>query len=313
MIEVSKLTKKFGDVTAVNDVSFKVSKGEVVGFLGPNGAGKTTAMRVIAGFLPATKGQVKVADLNIKTNIIKTKQKIGYLPENNPLYTDMNPIEYLEYIAALRDIPKDKVKSAVKRVIDICGLSSMLGKNIGKLSKGFQQRVGLAQTLLADPEILLLDEPTTGLDPNQRVEIRELIKKIGQEKTVIISSHILSEVEATCNRVLIINQGKIVASGSPAELEAQDSGKVSIEVKIEGNDKGIVEKLKALAGVEKVAINTKVDRRNLDLEIFVDQKKDYRKDIIHKVLDHGSELLEIKQKGISLEHVFAQLTKQEHV
>lgn len=309
MIVVKDLVKKFAEITAVAGISFEIDKGEVVGFLGPNGAGKTTTMRILTGFLPATSGEVKVAGIDITEDSFAARKKIGYLAENNPLYHDQTPIEYLEYLASLRGIAKSQIHQAVKEVIASCGLRSVIRQDIGKLSKGFQQRVGLASTLLADPEILMLDEPTTGLDPNQRVEIRELIKRIGQEKTVIICSHILSEVEATCNRVLIINQGKIVASGTPKELESQATKANLIWIKIEGQAPGAENKLPSIKGVEKIQRLKTTDVKDSDFNITFSTDQDGRKEIIHGVLAAGYELLELRRREVNLEEVFAQLTK----
>lgn len=203
----------------LDNLSFTVTKGEVLGFLGPNGAGKTTTMKIITSFWPATSGQVLVAGLDTSANSLATRKKIGYLPETVPLYDDMRVFEYLKFIAQIRGLEKDKIKPRIKTVVSLCGLTKVLRQPIDELSKGFRQRVGLAQAIMHEPEILILDEPTTGLDPNQIVEIRDLIKTIGREKTVIFSTHILGEVSATCDRVIIINNGKIVGQGSPKELE----------------------------------------------------------------------------------------------
>lgn len=309
MIAVKNLEKKFGEVTAVDGISFEIQKGEIVGFLGPNGAGKTTTMRLITGFLSPDQGSIEIGGFDIAVDPLAARKKIGYLAENNPLYHDVNSIEHLEYIAALRNIPQSQIKSVVKKVIASCGLESVIRKDIGKLSKGFQQRVGLASTLLAEPEILILDEPTTGLDPNQRVEIRELIKEIGKEKTVIICSHILSEVEATCNRVYIINEGKIVAAGSPQELEAQTTKANLIWLKVEGPAVGFEDKLQRLPVIEKVERLKTSDKENSDFNVSVSPQADGRKEIVHSILNNGFEVLEIRRREVNLEEVFAQLTK----
>src|SRR5436309_2153162 len=216
-IRVSNLTKYYGNSLAVDNISFEVNKGEILGFLGPNGAGKTTTMKIVTTYMPPTSGEVKIDGLDIEESSLEVRRKIGYLPELNPLYLDMNVIEYLDYVAALDGIPEDKIKKKRNEMISVCGLESVKNKDIGELSKGFKQRVGLAQAMISDPEIIILDEPTSGLDPNQIIEIRNLIKKLGKQKTVILSTHILSEVQATCNRVIIVNKGKIAADGSPEE------------------------------------------------------------------------------------------------
>ncbi|MDO8668042.1 MAG: ATP-binding cassette domain-containing protein [bacterium] len=221
MIEIKNLTKKFGQNLVLDNLSFSVAKGEILGFLGPNGAGKTTTMKIITSFWPATSGQILIDGLDTAVNSLATRRKIGYLPETVPLYEDMRVFEYLKFVAEIRGLEKFKIMPRLKEVVSLCGLSKVWRRPIDELSKGFRQRVGLAQAIMHEPDILILDEPTTGLDPNQIVEIRDLIKTIGREKTVIFSTHILSEVSATCNRVIIINNGKIVGQGSPAELEKQ--------------------------------------------------------------------------------------------
>jgi len=219
MIEIKSLTKKFGQSLVLDNLSFSVAKGEILGFLGPNGAGKTTTMKIITSFWSPTAGSVLIDGLDTAGNSLATRRKIGYLPETVPLYEDMRVFEYLKFVAQIRGLEKTKIKARLKEVVATCGLTKVLRRPIDELSKGFRQRVGLAQAIMHEPDILILDEPTTGLDPNQIVEIRDLIKNIGREKTVIFSTHILSEVSATCDRVIIINRGRIVGQGSPSELE----------------------------------------------------------------------------------------------
>ena len=235
-IIVEKLVKTYGPQKAVDDISFKVNTGEVLGFLGPNGAGKTTTMKAITTFLIPDSGNIYIGNYSVGTNPEEVKQNIGYLPENNPLYEDMPVIDYLKFVGELQGITKEKITDSLLSVIDTCGLEAEKHKKISELSKGYKQRVGLAQALIHNPEVLILDEPTTGLDPNQIVEIRDLIRKIGREKTVILSSHILAEVEATCDRIMIINKGKIVADGTTVELRKQAQGNDIIKVRIEDND-----------------------------------------------------------------------------
>ena len=218
MIEIKNLTKKFGSNLVLSDLSFSVAQGEILGFLGPNGAGKTTTMKIITSFWSPTSGQILIDGIDTSVDSLATRKKIGYLPETVPLYEDMRVIEYLKFIAEIRGLEKSEVKSRLKQVVGTCGLNKVLRQPIEELSKGYRQRVGLAQAIMHRPDILILDEPTTGLDPNQIVEIRDLIKTIGQEKTVIFSTHILSEVSATCDRVIIINNGKIVGQGKPDDL-----------------------------------------------------------------------------------------------
>jgi ABC-2 type transport system ATP-binding protein len=241
MITAENLTKNFGDFRAINDISFTINRGEIVGLLGPNGAGKTTTLRILTCFFNPTLGRVKYDNLDVVEDSLKIRQKIGFLPENNPLYEDLKVKEYLTYAAEMHGLSKNKLKEAVTKVMDTCGLKDRANQEIGTLSKGYKQRVGLAQALIHDPEVLIMDEPTEGLDPNQRIEIRDLIKKIGSQKTVILSSHVLSEVEATCNRVLIINQGKIVASGTPDELKLQSARQTKIFLKVEAPFDQVIE------------------------------------------------------------------------
>ena len=232
-IIVENLTKQYGPQKAVDDISFKVDTGEILGFLGPNGAGKTTTMKIITCFMAPTNGDVKVNDVSIHSNQEEIKRKIGYLPENNPLYYDMPVLEYLDFVGELQGIEKNKIQNRIAEMVHVCGLNDEKHKKIGELSKGYRQRVGLAQAMIHDPEILILDEPTTGLDPNQIIEIRKLIRHIGKEKTVILSTHILPEVEATCDRILIINKGKIVADGTSETLRKQAQGNEMLRIEIQ--------------------------------------------------------------------------------
>ncbi len=239
-IKLENLTKTYGFQRAVDDISFEVKTGEVLGFLGPNGAGKTTTMKAITCYLTPSSGNVQVGGISVLENPDEVKKHIGYLPESNPLYYEMPVIDYLRFVAELQRIPQEKTDERIAEMIRVCGLKGEKHKKIRELSKGYRQRVGLAQALIHDPEVLILDEPTTGLDPNQIIEIRELIKKIGKEKTVILSSHILAEVEATCDRILIINKGKIVADGSSEQLRKQAQGNEILKVQILGGDRNDV-------------------------------------------------------------------------
>lgn len=253
-IVVENLTKKYGSQRAVDNISFEVNTGEILGFLGPNGAGKTTTMKIITCFMAPNEGDVKVNGISIHDNPDLIKTKIGYLPEHNPLYHDMQIFDYLKFVAELQGVPKEKVPERIAEMIKVCGLNAEKHKKIGELSKGYRQRVGLAQAMIHDPEILILDEPTTGLDPNQIVEIRKLIRELGKAKTVILSTHILPEVEATCDRILIINNGKIVANGSADTLRKQAHGEEVLRVKIEdapGKDQ-VVEALRTISTVALV-------------------------------------------------------------
>lgn len=232
-IVLQNITKRYGYQKAIDNISFHVKTGEVLGFLGPNGAGKTTTMKILAGLIVPNEGDARIGNFSVKENVEEIKKLIGYLPENNPLYLEMPVIDYLEFSAAIQGIPKNKTHERIREMIRKCGLNAEKHKKIGELSKGYRQRVGLAQAMIHDPEILILDEPTTGLDPNQIVEIRRLIKELGKEKTVILSTHILPEVEATCDRILIISKGKIVADGTSENLRKQSQGRELLRVRIE--------------------------------------------------------------------------------
>ncbi|MEI7980086.1 MAG: ATP-binding cassette domain-containing protein, partial [Bacteroidota bacterium] len=236
-VSVENITKTYGLQKAVDNISFKVNTGEIVGFLGPNGAGKTTTMKIITCFMPPNNGDVRVGGISVLENPEEVKKYIGYLPESNPLYKEMAIIDYLHYVAEIQGVLPGKIKERIFEMIRVCGLKNEKYKKIGELSKGYQQRVGLAQALIHNPAVLILDEPTSGLDPNQIVEIRELIKKIGKEKTVILCSHILAEVEATCDRIVIISNGKLVADGTASNLRKQAQNKEIVKVTIEDGDR----------------------------------------------------------------------------
>ncbi len=308
MIEVSHLTKKYGRFTAVDDISFNIPKGEIIGLLGPNGAGKTTTLRILTCYLTPSSGGVSIAGYDIYSDSLNIRKKIGYLSENAPLYDEMNVEEYLSFAAEMQDVPMREISKRIQHVSELCNIKDRLKQDIHELSKGYRQRVGLASTLIHDPEILILDEPTTGLDPNQRIEIRELIRKIGREKTVILSSHILSEVEATCDRVFIIHKGKIVASGTPSELKSDMQGKKKIFLKVEGDLNRLLDTLPRFEGIERV-LDANQNAGALDVVLEVKSGVDIRKPLIHFVLDSGFEILELHQEEKSLEDVFVQLTK----
>jgi ABC-2 type transport system ATP-binding protein len=305
-IVVENLTKKFGAQRAVDNISFRVKTGEILGFLGPNGAGKTTTMKAIVTYLTPNEGDIHVGNYSIHQNPDEIKKLIGYLPENNPLYSDMPVIDYLKFVAELQGIDKSKIKGKILEMIITCGLEGEKHKKIGELSKGYKQRVGLAQALIHDPQVLILDEPTSGLDPNQIVEIRELIKKIGREKTVILSSHILAEVEATCDRILIINKGKIVADGTSRDLRKQSEGREILKIKIEDGDKNEI--FKALQGLSAIGI---VDFMKKDESAFEVQSKpgiSSRKEIFKLCVQKGWSLTEMTPIETKLEDIFRELT-----
>lgn len=304
MIEVSNVSRLFGEFRAVDDISFSIKTGEIVGLLGPNGAGKTTTMRMIAGFLDSSSGFVKIDGIDVKENPVKTKSKIGYMPESAPMYSDMIVADYLEYIANVEgQDPAEKLP----HLVEICGLKEVMHKNIGELSRGNKQRVGLAHALMNDPEILILDEPTSGLDPNQVSEVRELIKKIGETRTVIISTHILSEVEMLCNRVIIISGGKKVADSSTEELRTH-YGNTSEVIVLTGGTEDIVKakfaSIQGSAGVKVSAVDGKIQSA-----ITVEGNAEIRPEIAKACVDADIPLYEMQLKKNSLEDVFKILTE----
>jgi ABC-2 type transport system ATP-binding protein len=308
MIEIKNLTKKIGENQILNDLSFSVKTGEILGFLGPNGAGKTSTMKIITSYWTPTSGSITIDGVDAVNDSLKTRAKIGYLPETVPLYEEMKVSEYLKFVAEMRGLSGDKLKARISEVAIACGVSGVMQKPIEELSKGYRQRVGLAQAIMGNPDVLILDEPTTGLDPNQIVEIRELIKKIGKEKTVIFSTHILSEVSAVCDRVIIINNGKIVGEGSPAELIGRTNAKAVITVKVEGNKEAIAAVLQKISGVVKVSL-AKTEGTVLVYQIETATGIDDRGIINKALIMGGFNVLEISKSEANLEDAFRELTK----
>ena len=305
-IQVENLTKIYGKQKAVDNISFTVHTGEVLGFLGPNGAGKTTTMKAITTFLVPDNGKINVGKFNTADHPEDVKRHIGYLPENNPLYAEMSVIDYLRFAAELQGVPKNRIRERILEMVKLCGLEGEKHKNINELSKGYQQRVGLAQALIHDPDVLILDEPTSGLDPNQIVEIRELIRTIGKEKTVILSSHILAEVEATCDRIMIINKGRIVADGTAKDLRKQAQGKEVLQVNIEDGDKNdIFNALKALHSVDMVDF---IKGKNNAFEIQSKPDTSSRRPVFELCVKNKWALLEMTIFETKLEDVFRELT-----
>ena len=304
-IIVENLTKKYGEQKAVNDISFKIETGEVVGFLGPNGAGKSTTMKMITCFMAPSNGNITVDDISVNENQSLIKKKIGYLPENNPLYFDMSIVDYLRFTAEIQGVSKSDIPGRIGEMIELCGLAREKHKNINELSKGFRQRVGLAQAMIHDPEVLILDEPTTGLDPNQIVEIRKLIKELGKQKTVILSSHILSEVEATCDRILIINRGRIVADGTSETLRSQADGQESLTVHIAPLNEDLEKSLLGLGSVEKVSA---IEDKPGFYSIQSKPNMESRKAIFDLCVKKKWYLLEMTGIETRLEDVFRDLT-----
>jgi ABC-2 type transport system ATP-binding protein len=309
MIEVDGLTKDYGPTRAVDHVSFTVRRGEVLGFLGPNGAGKSTTMKMLTCYLSPTDGRARVAGFDTFDESLQVRRRLGYLPEDTPIYRDMTVLEYLEFAAEMRGMAPDRAASRIHDVGVRCGLSDVAGKEVRELSKGFRQRVGLAQAMLHDPDILILDEPTSGLDPNQIVEIRSLIKEIGREKTVILSTHILPEVQATCSRILIISGGKLVADGTPEALRAREKGgRYRVVVESNGVPKeAIRDRLASLGGVARVVpIGGEEGTHAFALDAAA--AADLRKPIFRAAVDNRWTLLELLRESASLEDVFRNLT-----
>jgi ABC-2 type transport system ATP-binding protein len=310
-IAVRNLTKVYGEQKAVDDISFDVKTGEILGFLGPNGAGKTTTMKIITCYMPPSSGTVEVNGLDNAEHSLDVRKKIGYLPEMNPLYHDMNVVDYLEYSAQLHALKGGALQHRLKEMVHLCGLEDVRHKDIGELSKGYRQRVGLAQAMIHDPEVLILDEPTSGLDPNQIVEIRHLIKQLGQAKTVILSTHILSEVQATCDRVLIINEGNIVADGTPEKLQNDFQGNESLTIEIKAAATNPLEafapRLRSVGSVTGVELLSS-RASHFRFELHVEKGSDVREALFRLAVAEGWILLEMQRKTTSLEEVFHKLT-----
>lgn len=309
MIEVDHLTKRYGSFTAVDDISFQVGKGEIVGFLGPNGAGKTTTMRVLTCYLPASGGTARIAGFDIFEEPLEVKRKLGYLPESPPLYRDMRVRTYLEFVAKLKGVPREKARGRIDEVIQQCGLSDRTKQLIGQLSKGYRQRVGLAQAIVHDPEVIIMDEPTSGLDPNQIVEVRHLIRELAKERTVILSTHILPEVEMTCDRVIIINRGRIAAVDTTENLTTNVRGTVRFLVRVSQDMDKAVAAVGAIPDVQDV---TTEDREG-GMVLLADcpAGKDVASQISGAITGLGIGLLEFRREELSLEDIFHELTTHE--
>jgi ABC-2 type transport system ATP-binding protein len=304
MIEVEGLTKDYGARRAINNLTFKANPGEILGFLGPNGAGKTTTMRILTGFMPPTSGTARVAGFDVVEQSLEVRKRVGYLPETVPLYPEMSVFDYLKYMADLRNI-----KNAEDRVDDVLEIVHMVDRSdgyISNLSKGMRQRIGLAQALLHEPEVLIFDEPTIGLDPAQIKEVRQLISEIGKYRTVLLSTHILSEAQQICNRVLIINKGEIVVEDTPERLQAGLTGVQRVVLRVQGDGDGLEESIKGIPGVDRITLIT-----DGAIEIESSPGKDLRSEIARKVVNSGFDLLELKTLDLSLEDIFIQLTREE--
>ncbi len=304
MIRVNSLTKDYGSRRAVDHVTFEAQQGEILGFLGPNGAGKTTTMRILTGFMPPTDGEAFVGGYNVVDESIEVRRRVGYLPETVPLYTDMAVFDYLKYMADLRQLPD--AAERVDEVLEMMGLGDRSSGMISNLSKGMRQRVGLAQALLHRPEVLILDEPTIGLDPGQVVEVRNLIREIGKERTVLLSTHILSEAQNICDRVLIINKGRIVAEDTPEKLQARLLGAERVFLRVSGDGDGLSHSISKVKGVQSVE-----PRSEGAVEFQFAPGQDIRPQVARSVVEAGFELLEMRPLGMSLEEIFLELTRSE--
>jgi ABC-2 type transport system ATP-binding protein len=310
VIEVQHLTKRYGRVTAVHDVSFRVERGEILGFLGPNGAGKTTTMRILTGYMPATEGKAIVAGFDVFEQPIEAKRRTGYLPETPPLYPDMSVAEYLDFVAKIKGVPSRDRRARIQYVMGRTRITDMANRLCGKLSKGYKQRVGLAQALIHNPDVLILDEPTAGLDPKQIIETRELIKELAGDHTIILSTHILPEVAQTCQRVVIINKGHVVAVDTPDNLTARLRGSETMYLQIDAAGADAAASLTLVPGVTRVIES---DRRHgmIGFEIDSESGRDVRRDLARAVVSSGWGLLEMRPMRMSLEDVFLSLTTED--
>jgi len=307
MLEVRGLNKKFGQVHAVNNLNFEVRKGEVFGFLGPNGAGKSTTMRIVTCFIPPTSGSVRVDGMDTAEHDLAVRRKIGYLPESTPLYSDMTVREYLTFVGKVRNLKGGRLRERMDAMFSVCALTKMADRQIGKLSKGYKQRVGLAQAMIHDPDLLILDEPMSGLDPNQIIEIRHLIKRVGEEKTVIYCPHILSEVSATCDRILIIKDGRIVATGTPDELTSGHRRGSRYTLRAKADKQSLKSGLSSIAGVSGVSIDSAADGW-CEAMVDTDSKEDIGEALFRCIVKNDWSLSELRRDHTSLEEVFTQLT-----
>jgi len=311
LIEVQDLTKSFGDNIAVNHLSFTVNKGEILGFLGPNGAGKTTTMRILTGFMPATSGTARVAGFDVFTDSIEVRRRIGYLPENPPLYTDMTVADYLDFVARIKGVGPDKRRQRVDEAMEKTNISDKRNELIKRLSRGYKQRVGLSQALVHDPEVIILDEPTVGLDPKQIIEVRHLIKGLAGSHTIILSTHILPEVSMTCDRVVIINRGTIAAVDTPANLTMQLKGGQRVRIEVQGSEAALRDALSSLPGVRKVDVQAGAASGRIAVSVEAAPGEDIRSQVAAAVVGKGLPLYELTGVSLSLEDIFLQLTTED--
>ena len=311
VIEVNNLVKRYGDHTAVDHLSFKIEKGKIYGFLGPNGAGKSTTMNMITGYIASTEGTVTIDGHDILDEPEQAKKCIGYLPEMPPLYFDMTVLEYMNFVADLKKIPKDKKKSMIAEVMEMVKITDMKNRLIKNLSKGYRQRVGLAQAILGYPEVIILDEPTVGLDPKQIIEIRDLIKSLKEKHTVILSSHILSEVSAVCDYVLIISHGKLVASDTPENLGKLAEGSNTLNLIVKGEKDKICTALGQIEGVKNVTAADAKEEHAWNVNVSTNEDRDVREEVFFKMADAKCPILEMQSKKVSLEEIFLELTEDD--
>ena len=309
MIEVTNLTKKYGDHIAVDHLSFRVEKGQIYGFLGPNGAGKSTTMNIITGYLAATEGTVTIDGKDIQKDPEEAKRSIGYLPELPPLYVDMTVREYLEFVAELKKVPKKERKQQIDEVMEMTQITDMQQRLIKNLSKGYRQRVGLAQAILGYPEVIILDEPTVGLDPKQIIEIRDLIRKLGENHTVILSSHILSEVSAVCDHIMIIAHGKLVASDSPENLQKLMSGSMELNLEVKGSAAAVKSALQEISQIDRIEENTEASKNVAKMKVISKENADIREQVFYALADAKLPILEMTHAEKSLEDIFLELTE----
>lgn len=309
MIEVSNLTKKYGDHIAVDHLSFRVEKGQIYGFLGPNGAGKSTTMNIITGYLAATEGTVTIDGKDVQKDPEEAKRAIGYLPELPPLYVDMTVREYLDFVAELKKVPKKERKQQIDEVMEMTQITDMQQRLIRNLSKGYRQRVGLAQAILGYPEVIILDEPTVGLDPKQIIEIRDLIRKLGENHTVILSSHILSEVSAVCDHIMIIAHGKLVASDSPENLQKLMSGSMELNLEVKGSAAAVKSALQEISQIDRIEENTEASKNVAKLKVISKENADIREQVFYALADAKLPILEMTHAEKSLEDIFLELTE----
>ena len=309
MIEVNNLVKRYGDHTAVDHLSFKIEKGKIYGFLGPNGAGKSTTMNIITGYIASTEGTVSIDGHDILEEPEKARKCIGYLPEQPPLYFDMTVLEYMRFAADLKKIPKNKKNEMIEEVMDTVKITDMKNRLIKNLSKGYRQRVGLAQAILGYPDVIILDEPTVGLDPKQIIEIRDLIKDLRQKHTVILSSHILSEVSAVCDYVLIISHGKLVASDTPENLSKLAAGSNNLSLVVKGDKEKIRILLGEISGVRDISIEGSGEEGEWNVKLTTEEHTDIREDVFFKMAESRYPILEMQSKKVSLEEIFLELTE----